>query len=219
MDNDAVVAVADVVKDLTGKGELFSCFDVTRKLRDEQSLTVFHSEVRKEVHKLYADMEMPVDYERDDFALKNGRTTCVFHPRGKATSEYDPEQFGGGDDPFGAKTTKTSQPTMVPKANLLIAPKNQTDRRGRLCISNKMTRKMGVDLTAGTTAWVSTSFANKRILISKSPSNVSDPGAAVRAYSVDKDDNIRLSRRLLKKADILGKQLNVYVSGVTIIVE
>jgi len=221
MDNDAVVAVAEVVKDLTQKSELFSCFDVTRKLRDEQSLTVFHSEVRKAVHTLYADMEMPVDYERDDFALSNGRTTCVFHPRSKATSEYDPEQFGGNNSPFGTKT-KTSQPTMVPKANLMQrlgrASRTQTDKRGRFCVSNKLTRQIG--MTAGTLVTVIPEPLFKRVIITISGRcAIFQAGAAFKPMRIDRDDNLRLSRRTLRNADLDGKHLTVSIKGSTIVVE
>ena len=219
MDQDTMDAVNGVVEDLTNKGELFSCFDVTRQLRDEKSLKVFHSEVRKQVHALYGNLAMPGHYERDDVTLPNGRTTCVFHPRAKSLTEYDADKFGGDPDPFGATTTLTQTIQGLGRASQAqTATPNQTDRRGRLCISNKMTRQLG--MIAGDKVTVIQEPNIGRIqIISAGDAAHMQIGFSFQVLTVDRDDNIRLSSRTLKNANLTGKQLKVYVSGRTIVVE
>ena len=211
MDQDTMNVVKEVVEDLTAKGELFSCFDVTRQLRDEKSLTVYHSEVRKQVHAMYANLGMPVDYERDDVTLPNGQTTCVFHPRSKLLTEYDPSKFGKDADPFGTKPTTTQQPS-----SQTAAPnQTQTDKRGRFCISNKFTKQQNV--ARGDRVFVSIDPSNSKIVIGHNAYQA--PGTIIKSYQVDKDGNIRLAKRVLTRAGLVGKALQVSIDGSTIVVE
>jgi len=218
MDQDTMDAVNEVVEDLTAKGELFSCFDVTRQLRDEKSLKVFHSEVRKQVHALYGNLAMPVDYERDDVALPNGRTTCVFHPRAKSLTEYDPDKFGSVNDPFGATKTLTQTIQGLGRASRAqTAAPSQTDRRGRFCISNKMTRQVG--MTHGNRVNIVCNSQYNYMQIS--PANVAPYSAGTTVFNmkIDKDDNLRISKSMLREAGLLGKVLTVRLEGSTIVVE
>jgi len=211
MDQVTVDAVKEVVDGLTSQGELFSSYDVTLKLRNEKSMTVYHSEVRKAVHTMFANLDMPVDYERDDFNLPSGKTTIVFHPRTKSTTDYDPTQFeGDAADPFGQKPTQTQ--TAAPNRQ-----KSQTDSRGRFCISNKLTRQAAVGMISGTNVWVNADPNNRQIIVSHAPKQIA--GSLMQSYKVDKDDNLRLSQKMLKKAGLLGKALTVKVDGSTIVVE
>ena len=208
MDQVTVDAVKEVVDGLTSQGELFSSYDVTLKLRNEKSMTVYHSEVRKAVHAMFANLDMPVDYERDDFNLPSGKTTIVFHPRTKSTTDYDPMQFGSNAaDPFGQKPTATQTQTAAPNR-----PKGQLDGRGRFCISNKLTRQLGY--THGCPVFVDVDC--QRILVGDT---VRLSATFVRRYKVDRDGNIRLSQKMLKKAGLSGKALTAKVDGSTIVVE
>ena len=218
MDQVTVDAVKEVVDGLTSQGELFSSYDVTRKLRDEKSLTVYHSEVRKAVHAMFANLEMPVDYERDDFSLPSGHTTLVFHPRTKSTTDYDPTQFGGDvADPFRTTTPLTVQTQTQPSTPQVTPVSSQTDKRGRFCIPNKLTRKAAVGMIAGTNVWVNADPNSRQIIVSHAPKQIT--GSLMQSYKVDKDDNLRLSQKMLKKAGLSGKHLTVKVDGSTIVVE
>lgn len=120
MDQNTIDAVKEVVAEITAKNEIFSAFDVTRRLRNIKGLSVFHSEVRRLVHEMYGDMELPMDYTRSDFVLPNGRNTIIYHSSSVDSTSYDPNKIGGDNDssPFVAQaapiqTTQTTQTTQT----------------------------------------------------------------------------------------------------------
>ena len=212
MDQQTMDVVKEVVKDLTFNGKMFSAFDVTKVLRNEKGLQVFHSEVRKVVHDMSTSMELPVDYIRSNTILSNGKDVIVYHPHSADVSQYDEKAIGAQGSPF----VQSQQPVVQPQVQAPIQPKsNNRDARGRFCISNKLTKQVGYN--AGDRVFVTMDPNENKISITKGM--VHQPaGSAIKSYQVDRDGNIRLSKKVLSTAGLDGKQLNTNIEGCFIVV-
>ena len=213
MDQQTMDVVKDVVKDLSLNGKMFSAFDVTKVLRNEKGLQVFHSEVRRVVYDMSVSSELPIDYIRSDVVLSNGKNAIVYHPHSADVSQYDEKAIGAQGSPFAPSQPPAAQPQV--QAPIQSQASSNRDARGRFCISNKLTKMFGYN--AGDRVFVTMDPNESKILIIKGM--VHQPaGSTIKSYQVDRDGNIRLSRKVLTKAGLDGKQLKANIEGCYIVV-
>jgi len=197
MDQATMDVVKEVVGDMARAGKLFSAFDVTRTVRNEKGLQVFHSEVRRAVHNMNRNMELPMDYTSSDFVLSNGKTAIIYHPQSADVSQYDENTIGAKVSPFSpAQSTAAVQPqTLAP------TPTKTTNRdsRGRFCISNKLTKQVGLLAADSVFAYAD---GSKVVVVKYGNAGVFPAGTEFHELIVDKDINIRLSPGILKEAGL-----------------
>jgi len=200
-------ATKDQVNVYVQGDKLFTAYDVTKALRNEQGLTVNHWEVRKVVHYMFNDGDMPSHMMRESRSVGGGRTAFVYMPTWRASDTYDPDDLGGTADPTTGSptttapttpTTPTTTPTQPPLPSTPSSTpdgRHGTDKRGRLCIPNEMTRKLN---------WkkgniISVLKDNGRLAIQQAGGNATPPVSAtvVATYMLDKSDNVRLSKTVI----------------------
>jgi hypothetical protein len=210
MDQQTMDVVKDVVKDLSQNGKTFSAFDVTKVLRNEKGLQVFHSEVRKVVHDMSTGMELPVDYIRSNVVLSNGKDAIVYHPQSADISQYDEKAIGAQSSPFAQSQPQATAPNPVPPMPMVTtkAKQNGRDARGRFCISNKLTKQVGLISFGHVTVYAD----NSRVVVMKRGNCGMFPvGVKFHSLIVDKDVNIRLSPGILKEAGLVNCNLEAEV--------
>ena len=205
MDQATMDVVKEVVGDMARSGKLFSAFDVTRTVRNEKGLQVFHSEVRRVVHDMSGNMDLPIDYIRSDFVLSNGKTAIVYHPQNADVSQYDENAIGAQSSPFSP-----SQPTVAPSTAAPTPTKTTNrDRRGRFCISNKLTKQLGIYSPNDV---VSVYACKSKVVVMEYGNAGIFPSSAVfHNLTVDKDRNIRLSPGILSEAGLNSGSLKAEI--------
>jgi hypothetical protein len=138
--------------------KMFTAWDVTRLLRQDGEWAR-HDEVRTEVHNLFNDGEMSVNYLRSNVCIDPSTTTYaqVFH-----NSLDNPDDY----DKSALTTTPTSVvnptpavvPTPVSTPTAVKAPLNNdvltTDCRGRILIKKSLVQKLGLNPGDNANVWL-----------------------------------------------------------------
>jgi len=207
-------------------GRQFTCFDVTKELRNKGH-SVQHESTRRTVHGLHGLELEPFsssNYVRSttNFTTSTGLfdTAEVYHSKFDLGS-YDPDQTDSlGDapsvnqNPFLSLAIHQQGPKFCSPKAALVAPtvfvkhlNVGVDNRGRVCVRNDLTEAVG--LKPGDMVRVH-AFVNKIMLEKEtsSSSQVSD-----NRLKVDRDGNIRVSRYLQKSAGLHYSTFNMTASG------
>jgi len=190
-----------MIEDLTfekiSQGAMFTAFDITLFAKQEKGMTERHRNIKHVVHDMFVSGQM-TGYDRSLINIPGATDRAfLYHPDGADISQYnakDRSKFpdGGGSNNATANgmtvvTGSTSTPAATPANGQAV------DRRGRLCISNKLTRSLGWHSTD--LVWINFHHSGG-LEISKVQ------GSCIGSYMIDKDDNIRVSARMLRKAGI-----------------
>ena len=155
MDQDQAVKVETQVIGLTGDKQMFTAFDVTRRLRAKGE-DVRHYEVKSVVHDFFARGQMGMDYDR---TVRNvaGGSPFIYHPDTKDPEDYNPNALGMAAQAGNAISNTANIPVTVapvavnkvnPTQSLTPAPVAPFDvsrnAKGRIRITSKYLRKIGV---------------------------------------------------------------------------
>lgn len=212
-------AIEDTVADhIKGQSE-FTAFDVTREVR-LMDFKLLHADCREIVHQIYLDQRMP-NYTRELRPVgPNGEEAWVYHPApptalgGFPSSGWTTNLSPGGVmncAPSGMRTygaPAVPDPPPAPPSGMrgIIRSKadpliKSQDPRGRLLVPKHLTEKIG--LIPGNAAFVHQiadkfQIANQKLIW----------GVTV-TYAVDHHGGIYLSRKILKNAQLDGKQINL----------
>lgn len=203
--------VNDEVQALMYCGEMFSAHDVKLIIRhNNPHATILHNDVRDAVRDMYADGGMEDYYICEDFRLRNGELTRVYHDDLDVVEDYDQDAIATRLAP-----KKVTVRVVVPKQPRKIAPKKAVkkstplwtkvtkkatttdtaltvDGRGRLCLPAKMVRGMGLKHGDDVSVFVgATSITVNKL-----------GGTPDYTYVVDKADNIRLSASVVSNIGI-----------------
>jgi hypothetical protein len=85
--------VSDAVNDLTSNGAVFSAYDVTKKVRNDQAGHVGnHNLLKSFVHAMFNDSEMPDGYTQELITLESGGEcfdAFVYSPNGKSGFDHE----------------------------------------------------------------------------------------------------------------------------------
>jgi len=193
MDNEMVDQVKQIVSDLTAESKTFTAFDVTKILRNEKGLDARHYEVRQVLNGIWSDNGMPWNYTRvlHSFQVDGQDVQArLYMDNSNFPDSYDPNALGMNSTPdLVADPDPATDPSDPdPSADPFLT----TDKRGRLCIPNKVTKEIGLD--PGDIVSLFTL--------------VNHPGVAVlsedfchnsRQFKVDKSGNVRISHRTLQR--------------------
>jgi hypothetical protein len=147
MDQDQAVKVETQVIGLTGDKQMFTAFDVTRRLRAKGE-DVRHYDVKSVVHDCFARGQMGMDYDR---TVRNvaGGSPFIYHPDTKDPEAYDPHELGSSvqappaipdavNTPSSVVTTNVSAPIHVSTFDV------SRNARGRVRITSQYLKKIGV---------------------------------------------------------------------------
>lgn len=189
-----------IIEDLTlekvNAGKMFTAFDITLFAKKEKGMTERHNNIKHVVHDLFVSGQMP-GYARTLINISGAPTQAfLYHPQGADVSQYNPKDRSTFPNASGSANatangmtaTSTTTPATTPTTS---SKKGQTvDRRGRLCVSNKLIRQL---------AWKGSVF----VKVVPGGINLSNaPGGHLTSYWLDKDDNVRISARTLRKCGL-----------------
>ena len=209
--------ITDSVNELMNKGSgyMFTAFDVTKAVRKQTTDKVIHEEVKKEVHKMFNNGQMP-GYARNLAALSlpnNVPQPWVYHPLNSDPTLYN------GDPTYGvlahaqiptspalpATPATPAIPATVVIDSITTAADGtyEFDTTNRLCVPNSLVRQAG--MKAGDDVTVLVDHNNDLVLTQDQ--NLA--GHLLTTYVVDKYDNIRVTMATLQKAGINGVAFDI----------
>ena len=212
-----------LIEDLTyqkvSQGDMFTAFDITLFAKKEKGLTERHRNVKHVVHDLFVAGQLS-GYDRTLIDIPGAPDKAyLYHPVGADITQYSAKDRAKFPDAGGSATATSNGITVLSTTSPAPAtstPSNghTVDRRGRLCIPNALTRSLH---------W------NRNSIISATPSNgglVLNPSispSVIAEYWLDKDDNIRISARTLRKAGLAPRSLSdsydISISGSDIVIK
>jgi len=194
--------ILDTIHELMDEGKMFTAFDVTKLVRNGGH-QVRHHEVRTEVHRLFDNDVMDSQYDRVQHTFNsNGSpvTAFVFMRDSDDVLDYDPDLFGNQQlAPPQPGMLKTPSQGILPANPTVAQPPtapqtDPTDARGRLCVSNSLTRKLG--WSPGD--YVVIARLPKMGGISMKLQRMSCSKAIGTTYQIDKDGNVRIGQAAMK---------------------
>ena len=212
MDQNQETKVKAIVAGLIASGEMFSAFDVTKVMRNIENEQVKHFEVRDIVH---SEMASASGFVSNLETLPNGAQAIVWRPCFQSDMTqypYDSHKLGNAGDPSPALNAPASPlPTMVP-AQASNSPSfvpaaapvaggsavgRKVDKSGRYCVRQKSI--MAIGLLVGEPAYVTAAAGEIRVFPAYPiGANLTD----VFKFIVDRDCNVRLTRRVLAAAAV-----------------
>ena len=236
-----LLTLISIIEDMVIENEqMFTCWDVTKALK-AKGFVVPHNQVRDFVHGLNTQGSVIFDaWTRNThtFNLRSGSMTAeVYAPSWLNLSDYDPYAVSDGSTPattpgvvrnpisgaiqprntiVPSTTQRNTGSTVAPvvaksvqkRVAIQTAAKgNRTSRdaRGRLCVPNAMVRKLG--LSAGDIAYIHAAGFGLTVKASNLPGQ-----KYLTSLKVDKDDNVRITRKALDKAGVARSEASLVVS-------
>lgn len=194
MDTDTQELVTTIVEEFVHSDRLFTVHDVTVEARTRTSVNVKHNEVRDLVHPQMQPYVSAGVYSVSELDVNTNVKPLLYHPSSKLPSDYS----GRGASAGGRFGTLANRPPAGGAAAL------GGDKRGRVCVPNKLVQDIG--LRHGMRAYVT--VEQKRIVIHRTT-----PPAFKFSYLVDKDNNIRVGRQVLEAADLLNQPHSFSLNG------
>jgi len=195
--------VEEVVEDWVDDEKMFTAFDVSVEAK-KRGAQCRHREMKSTIHEL---MRYNSNYRKQTLQVRGAYTKpFVYLPHGSDISEYEPMDRSKFDD---ADTSAKSTPK-VAKTSV----SGQLDKRGRYCIRSSFVADAGFDKGERVSVFINSDE------IQIVPTSVTLSAQISKTYKVDKDRNIRLSKKLLSKA--FGDkfvQIKCEVDGDKIVVE
>jgi len=115
-------------------------------------------------------------------------------------SEAEWEKICGGD-----KLERIDVPN-APIAPVTMGNRPTRDKRGRLCVPNSYIR--GMKLKAGNTVYIHKTINGLELSSDTTPND-----KYLTTLKVDKDNNVRISKKILKRADVLSSTQNSLITS------
>lgn len=206
--------IIEVVNDFVEDTKMFTAWDVTTELRKQSKNRIHHYEVKLEVHRIFDQGNM-VGYNRTLANLPNiALQPWIYHPL-----NTDPNMYVGNVTVAALVPTPTSNP-IVPSTcsiSMTASPiKNSNnvyifDTTDRLCIPNKLIRRLGWRHGDKVNVLPATLNNNEVIIQNMKKFGSYFPVFPITRYMVDSYDNVRISRTTLKKAGLTSNSFEIYI--------
>lgn len=179
--------IIEVISEKLDTKECFTAYDITKVLRHEGQY-VYHTEVKGFVHEFMEDkIQSGCEYSRDLEDMPNGKQAFMYRPcdmddccDNDDDEEDDVDNEEDGDNEDEPKMTEIS-----------LSP----DLRGRICLTAPMVRSIG--RYPGDMVYCCS--AEDSLQVSNSLSDITKHDNFITSYIVDKDNNVRISSRVLRK--------------------
>ena len=178
--------VGTVLLEFLAAGRSFTAYDVTVEARNRTYLNVRHSEVRQYVH---SKMVTDAAYDHSTHNIKPGVECVIYHPIGSAPNAGTPLPPGSrtGLPCYGPNlAANVATPCAASTVASNVAPSKAPSRR--VAIPAADLRAIG--LTSWGEAYVQ--WKTGEVIVNAEVKRTSY------AYMIDKDNNIRLSRKKLE---------------------
>jgi len=224
----------EVIKELgrlTSANEMFTAFDVTKRVRkivnDATLAANAHKEnipnegVRDMIHNAMSSGNFPPDYIKEQRLLAGGQMQVfVFLPQSRQSERYDEQHLDPSNTPVVPMDPAelTAQPVAPDPAATSIdpttasapaqsaAPKDPTlrapDLKGRITVPNDQVRALG--LKCGDIVMLINDNGAMKIVDAKAKTSDGQAGAL---YTVDGSDNVRIAVAVLEKIGNTGARI------------
>lgn len=175
----------------TGRRSSFTAYDITTAIRAKSNIRNRHQEIKAVVHGMYEAGEMP-GYSRELRNYGGAEPAWYYFHRVASTSVSDPTV---------ARRSPSASMRSYPTTPLTAGGSGSTqkgckaDGRGTICVPAGLVRGLG--LKHGSKAVVVANPSNGTLIITTGmpPSrDGDDTSLKVRMYTVDKDENVRITR-------------------------
>lgn len=197
MDTEILAILETIVNDYVNSRRLFTAYDVTLAARARTRKNVAHYLAKEQVHQLMNLHLSNRTYLRDLINVGSGEQPNLYYPRGEDPSSYANMQTAGR---FPAIANLAPPP---------LADARRQDLRGRITVPASLIRDIG--LRHGQIAYV-TAIRNRITVRADAP----DPYTA--CYTVDRDDNTRISSAVVETAHLENKTYTFQVSNNSIVI-
>lgn len=208
MSDDLVRAAEAAVDEKVQAGEMFTAHDVTVAVRGRLG-RADHEQVKAAVHDYYNRGGMGIAYTREPVALYRNGTLArpfLYH-----RSADDVSQYSRTDAPAVTTTPATFASPMVRRTKPGVLSDRPADARQSLSIPATLVRNIGA--RPGQTVYATPD--NNAVVVSMTP----PPGTSNTSYTVDCHGQIRLTRRVLRQAGVLGTTYDLEQDGQKILVK
>lgn len=217
----AAIVESIVAENIKNK-KSFSAYDITTEIRSK-NVRIAHSVVRDYVHDLYARGIMTIDYER--IVKHFGQNQAYLYQPKVASNVVNNsviqipissiDDGDDGDDDGDDLLSNNAGVIQIPLISIPSSARNSknlvagrvSDKRGTLSIPVYLVKNLGVSPKAKIYA---VSEGNKVILSSQKPQNKACE------YTVDKYNQVRISKACLAKSHLSGKSFNLFANNSSI---
>jgi len=177
---DQVDKVEAQVEAITGDKQMFTAFDVTRRLRNKGE-QIRHMDVREVVHDMYRQGTIGNGYIRTLRSINQSDSAFVYHRHDHDLSEYKP---------YALKPRQDNDTQPAPKHDVW------RNKSGRVRITRRFLENIGISAYDEVVAYP----VGRAIHIKKSPITPRPFGA--RIYHADQYGNVRLNKIFLDRTFI-----------------
>jgi bifunctional DNA-binding transcriptional regulator/antitoxin component of YhaV-PrlF toxin-antitoxin module len=178
--------ICGIVNELTDENLMFSAYDITKILRD-RGHSVFHRDVRSEVHRMLGNDEIP-NYVKlmHSFEDHDGNTISafVFMPDGNYVGDYDAKAL-----PDALQNAPKTNPNPTRTKN------SPLDARGRLWVPKDALSWLGVN--SGDKVYI---YERSELIIIEAQEKEQETAEVV--YTVDSDGLIAISNKYLVESEL-----------------
>jgi hypothetical protein len=212
LDRNIQEKIHEVVKEWVNESRMFTAFEVSLAVK-KLGVRERHRNMRDFVHQVIFEYGTPASYSRTLMDVGAPEQAWVYHPISSNPYFYRPLNRGDSDAP---EVPLDEAPTVVPggvrnplplvwrSAQTASIPDGAygTDQRGRLCIP--VVFLTGIGAGANQRVKVQCEPDKEQLVVTKmSDREISTPDAT---YTVEGDNNIRITQTTLDKAGIAGMQ-------------
>ena len=202
---DAAVAKVSL---FVSEGRLFTAWDVTRALREDQVNNSYHNDVNGVVKGMFGNGEMP-GYDRQLQDVK-GNQALVYHPSTIDPAAYDPDNpVFAKDLPLIGNTapdTDDDGSSQAPAATTDDADDTDGSSTERLCVPTKYLKALGYS-SGGV---IQAELTQGKITLGQFVGGVQ---GTYRTYTVQLNGDLRIRKGTLLLAGIVGPKYTVQVVG------
>jgi hypothetical protein len=187
-----------LIEDLTyqkiSQNDMFTAFDISVFAKKEKGMTERHRNVKHVVHDLFVSGRMS-GYDRTLIDIPGATEKAfLYHPIGADISQYNAKDRSKFPNAGGSATATANGITVTSSTPAPTPSKKKgygVDRRGRLCVRNSFIKAVG--WSQSDAVYVRAENGGLVLSLTYSPTAM---------YDVDKDFNIRISPRTLRKCGI-----------------
>jgi hypothetical protein len=200
LSNNSQVLVDSVVSQKVSANALFTAYDVTLEARGRTTERLVHQDVKDRVHELMQNILFMGAYKKELIDVGTPVQPWLYLPVHASSHTYLVSS---------CPTPTAPSPSVAHRIRAIRQRGQNPDGRGRICVPADYVRQLG--LSQGMSAYVSA--RSGKIKIVSSPQTGYDV-----QYLVDKDDNIRISSKIVERAALQNKNYKFKVDQDKILV-
>lgn len=198
-------AVEDVIADFVQKGIMFTAFDITKVMRSDKGLNVYHSDTRDFIRRFWNKGRMDgYGSTLVNLPVSGSPLAFVYHPLTSDPNMYDPNNLVAAiksADPVGDPVAADPDGTVI----------RVPDHRQRICVPKEMIDSIYRSVCGRSVNVVAYGPGNR---IEVGFETFYDTGADVSVYLIDKSGNVRISPAVSIRAfGSIPNQVKMEVNG------